>query len=103
VIKTRLASCALALALLAAPLAAEAQPAAKVPRIGYLSNLAGNPHLTEAFVQGLRDLGYVEGRNVVIEYRDAKGKPDRFPALAALLIAPRMQSLFCNFSITRGS
>ncbi len=74
--------------LLAAPLAAEAQQAAKVARIGYLStNLAANPHLHEAFLQGLRDLGYVEGRNVVIEYRDAEGKPERLPALAAELVA----------------
>jgi hypothetical protein len=50
--------------LLAAPLAAEAQHAAKIARIGYLSpNLATSPHLREAFRQGLRDLGYVEGRN----------------------------------------
>jgi putative ABC transport system substrate-binding protein len=41
----------------------------------------------EAFRQGLRDLGYVEGRNVVIEYRDAEGKLERFPALAAALVA----------------
>jgi len=69
-------------------LAAEAQQAAKVARIGYLSlNRAGNPHLHEAFRQGLRDLGYVEGRNVVIEYRDAEGKPERLPALAAELVA----------------
>jgi putative ABC transport system substrate-binding protein len=74
--------------LLVAPLAAEAQQAAKVARIGYLStNLAANPHLPEAFRQGLRDLGYVEGRNVVIEYRDAEGKPERLPALAAELVA----------------
>jgi len=74
--------------LLAAPLAAEAQQAAKVTRIGYLSpNLAASPHLPEAFRQGLRDLGYVEGRNVVIEYRDAEGKPERLPALAAELVA----------------
>jgi putative tryptophan/tyrosine transport system substrate-binding protein len=74
--------------LLAAPLAAEAQEAAKVARIGYLStNLAANPHIQEAFRQGLRDLGYVEGRNVVIEYRDAEGKPERLPALAAELVA----------------
>jgi putative ABC transport system substrate-binding protein len=60
--------------LLTAPLAAEAQPA-KVPRIGYLAvDLAANPQLPEAFRQGLRDLGYVEGRNVVIEYR---GLPQR--------------------------
>ena len=70
------------------PIAAEAQQAAKVARIGYLEgNLAANPHLREAFRQGLRDLGYVEGRNVVIEYRSAEGKFERFPALAAELVA----------------
>jgi putative ABC transport system substrate-binding protein len=74
--------------LVAAPLAAEGQQAGKVPRIGYLAlNPAANPHLYEAFRQGLRDLGYVEGRNVVIEYRDAEGKPERLPALAAELVA----------------
>ena len=68
--------------------AAEAQQAAKVPRIGYLSiNLAGSPHMTEGFRQGLRDLGYVEGRNVLIEFRDAEGKLERLPALAAELVA----------------
>jgi putative ABC transport system substrate-binding protein len=75
-------------ALLAAPLVARAQQAAKVARIGYLShNLAASPHLREAFLQGLRDLGYVEGRNVVIEYRYAEGKPERLPVLAAELVA----------------
>jgi putative ABC transport system substrate-binding protein len=74
--------------LLAAPLAAEAQQAAKVARIGYLSAaLAANPHALEPFLQGLRDLGYVEGRNIVIEYRDAEGKLERLPALAAELVA----------------
>jgi len=74
--------------LLAAPLAAEAQQAAKVPRIGWLgADRAAVPHLQEAFRQGLRDLGYVEGRNLVIEYRDAEGKYDRLPALAAELVA----------------
>jgi putative ABC transport system substrate-binding protein len=74
--------------LLAAPFAAEAQPSAKVSRIGYLAfNLAAVPHLQEAFRQGLRDLGYVEGRNVVIEYRSAEGNPERLPALAAELVA----------------
>jgi putative ABC transport system substrate-binding protein len=74
--------------LLAVPLAAEAQQAAKVARIGYLAtNLAANPRMREAFLQGLRDLGYAEGRNVVIEYRDAEGKLERLPALAAELVA----------------
>jgi ABC-type uncharacterized transport system substrate-binding protein len=74
--------------LLAAPLAAEAQPVGKSARIGYLANnLTANPHLREAFLQGLRDLGYVEGRNVVIEYRSAEGKSERLPALAAELVA----------------
>jgi ABC-type uncharacterized transport system substrate-binding protein len=74
--------------LLSTPLAAGAQQAAKIARIGYLSpNLATSPHLREAFRQGLRDLGYVEGRNLVIEYRDAEGKVERLPALAAELVA----------------
>jgi ABC-type uncharacterized transport system substrate-binding protein len=51
------------------------------------------PRLIEAFRQGLRDLGYVEGRNVVIEYRDAEGKLERLPALAAELVARRVDVL----------
>jgi putative ABC transport system substrate-binding protein len=75
-------------ALLAASLAAEAQQSAKVARIGYLTLYqAAAPRLPEAFRQGLRDLGYVEGRNLVIEYRDADGKLERLPALAAELVA----------------
>src|SRR3982751_4917754 len=76
-------------ALLTAPFIAEAQQAAKVARIGYLAtNPAISPHLHEAFLlQGLRDLGYIEGRNVLIEYREAEGKADRLPALAAQLVA----------------
>ena len=86
--------------LLAAPLAAEAQQAAKIARIGYLSpNLAASPHLPEAFRQGLRDLGYVEGRNLVIEYRDAEGKGiERFPALAAELVALKVDVIFVGGS-----
>jgi putative ABC transport system substrate-binding protein len=73
--------------LLAAPRASEAQQAAKVPRIGNLGDSrSGSAHLLEAFLQGLRDLGYVEGRNFVFENRDSEGKPERFPALAAELV-----------------
>ena len=79
---------ALLLGRLLSPVAAEAQEAAKVARIRYLSaNRAAGLHLQEAFLQGLRDLGYVEGRNLVIEYRDAEGKLDRLSALAAELVA----------------
>src|SRR5262249_61222604 len=91
------------LALGAAPLAAEAQQAAKVARIGYLSSsLASSPHLRDAFLQGLRDLGYVEGRNIVIEYRDAEGKPERAPALAAELVALKVDVILVAGS-TRGT
>ncbi|TAL44365.1 MAG: ABC transporter substrate-binding protein [Salinibacterium sp.] len=79
------------------PLAAEAQQAAKVARIGYLSpNLAASPHLRDAFLQGLRDLGYVEGQNLVIEYRDAEGELERLPALAAELIALKVDVILAE-------
>jgi ABC-type uncharacterized transport system substrate-binding protein len=68
------------------PVAAEAQQAAKVARIGWLTPDRNHPR-EEAFLQGLRDLGYVEGRNVVIEYRSAEGKLERLPALAAELVS----------------
>src|SRR6266481_5782279 len=74
--------------LLATPFAAEAQQATKIARIGYLSiNAVSGRHLTEAFRQGLRDLGYVEGGNVVIEWRDTEGRAERLSALAAELLA----------------
>ena len=75
----------LALGILASPLSADAQPPAKVPRIGYLST--GSPdRRTEAFGQGLRDLGYVEGQNIVVYRRFAQGKPQRLADLAAELV-----------------
>ncbi len=77
------------LALLAAPRAAEAQQSGKVPRVGFLGNstAALEANLVGPFREGLRDLGYEEGRNVVIEYRWAEGKYERFPTLIAELIA----------------
>jgi ABC-type uncharacterized transport system substrate-binding protein len=70
------------------PLGASAQQTAKTPRIGFLaSDLVVNHHLPRAFRQGLHDLGYEEGRNVVIEFRDAEGKLERLPTLAAELVA----------------
>ena len=79
------------------PSAAEAQEAAKTARIGILTiNLATAPHLTEAFLQGLRDLDYVEGRNVAVEYRDAGGKVERLPALAAELVALKVDVIMAG-------
>ena len=74
--------------LLAAPLAAAAQPTGKVYRIGYLA--AGSATVfqlpVEAFREGLRELGWVEGQNIVIDYRFAGGEFDRLPDLAAELV-----------------
>jgi putative tryptophan/tyrosine transport system substrate-binding protein len=77
----------LAISLTLAPLFAEAQQATQIARIGYLGRNPANPGLNAAFLQGLRDLGYVEGRNVAIEYRDPEGKFERLPALAVELVA----------------
>jgi putative ABC transport system substrate-binding protein len=75
------------LGLLAAPLAALAQDA-KVARVGFLAGgRPGDPNpASDAFRQGLRDLGYVEGRNIVLEYRFAEGRIDRHPELVAELV-----------------
>jgi putative tryptophan/tyrosine transport system substrate-binding protein len=77
--------CAMLLALCAS---AAAQQSTKIPRIGFLSasSLSANAARTEAFRQGLRELGYVEGKNIVIDWRSAEGKADRLPALAAELV-----------------
>jgi putative ABC transport system substrate-binding protein len=75
-----LALCSL---LLAPCFAVEAQQAVKIPRIGYLS---GGSRSAKEFRQGLRELGYVEGKNIIIEWRSAEGTVDRLPALAAELV-----------------
>ena len=68
-----------------APLATEGQPAGRVPRIAYLGTRTPSDFGLIAFRQGLRELGWVEGQNLVIEYRFADGRLDRLPALAAEL------------------
>jgi len=77
---------------LAAPLASFAQQPAGVARIGFLGNstAAFEANLVGPFREGLRDLGYVEGRNILIEYRWAEGKYERFPELIAELIALKL-------------
>ena len=78
----------LAVSLALAPLASEAQSARQVWRIGYLgtSSPSLEPNLVNAFRQGLREFGHIEGQDIVIEYRWAEGKYDRFPELAAELV-----------------
>jgi len=77
--------CALLVAL---SFSAEAQQPAKIPRIGYLTgaSLSAISERIDAFRQGLRGFGYVEGKNIIIEWRQAEGKLDRLPALAAELV-----------------
>jgi len=76
----------LSLSLLAAPLAAHAQQPAKVPRIGYLRPNLFSPCRNNTFAEGLRDLGYVEGHTIVIEWRCADGAPEQARALAVELV-----------------
>ena len=85
----------LASGLLAAPLAVEAQQAGRVSRIGLLSSAspsAGADRL-RAFKEGLHALGYVEGRNLIIEYRWAEGRDERLPALAADLVRLKVEMI----------
>src|SRR5439155_22296257 len=84
--------------LLAFSVPIEAQQPTKVPRIGWLTGapLSGNPERREAFRQGLRDLGYVEGKNIVIEWRAADGKRDRYPALLAELLRLKVDVIVCD-------
>jgi len=86
----------LTLSLLAAPLPAEVQPSAKVWRIGYLYPgwFALHTRNREAFVQGLRELGWVEGHNIAIEYRYTEGSYERLPALAAELVRLQVDVIF---------
>ena len=82
----RLAALALVLVLLTTPRAAEAQPA-KIALIGVLSGGSAEPSpLLDAFRQSLRDLGHVEGKTILIEYRFAEAKPERLPMLATELV-----------------
>ena len=78
----------LTLSLLGVPLAAETLPSAKVARIGYLGGTTTREQeaYLETFLEGMRALGYVEGQNLVIEYRGAAGQYERFPDLATELV-----------------
>ena len=94
---TSTVSLVVAISLLVAPLA-HAQPTSKVYRIGYLGSVSAtaNPRALEAFRQGLRELGWVEGQNIVIEYRWAEGKADRLVDLAAELVRLKMDIIIAG-------
>ena len=79
---------ALSAMLIALCFPADAQQPARVPRVGFLSAvpLSNMSARVEALRQGLRELGYIEGKNIVVEWRNAEGKLDRLPALAAELV-----------------
>jgi len=86
----------LIIALLGAGAIAEAQQTKKIPRIGYVSG-SGDPNtpisLDKAFQQGLQDLGYIEGKNILVEYRYAEGNLDRLPGLVAELVQLKVDVL----------
>jgi len=87
----------LALGLLVGPLTAQAQQAGKVYRIGYLtfrSRTCASSSLCIEVRQGLRELGYVEGQNLVIEVGSAEGKPERRPEMAAKLVRLKVDVIF---------
>ena len=106
--KSRIGNLAIALLvmILLWPHLAEAQQPTKVPRIGYVAPLSPTSEATriEAFRQGLRDLGYIEGKNILVEYRYAEGKSDRIPALVGELFQLKVDILVAEgLSATRAA
>src|SRR3989338_10744107 len=86
--------------ILASAQLAEAQQAKKVPRIGYLftgsRSFVPASSTFNAFLQGLHELGYIEGKNIAIEYRYAEGKPNRYPELASELVRLKVDVIFTS-------
>lgn len=91
---------ALGASTLASPLSSLAQPATKIWRVGILGNMSASDPLPEAFMQGLRELGYVEGKNVIIERRFGEGDASRLDALAADLVRQKPDVIFAPNSIS---
>ena len=85
-VRKSVVSFALCTLLFALSVPAQAQQAKKIPRIGFLAVLARALATEQAFLQGLRDLGYIDGQNLTIDYRFAAGNVDRLPELAEELV-----------------
>ena len=100
--KAAVPSILVAVVLLALGVIAEAQQPKKVPRIGYLSasDPATESTRAEAIRLALRELGYIEGQNIAIEYRYAEGKLDRFPELAAELVRLKVDIIVVGGGVT---
>ena len=90
----RLLSTLIALAIISAPLPCAAQQAGRPPRIGVLCSISCQGLAVDAFRRALRELGYVEGRTLVFEYRDAEWKNERLPALAGDLVQSKVDVIF---------
>ena len=102
----RAVACALVAALVAIlilPAVACAEPAARIPRIGILAERSPPDPMLAAFVEGLRDFGYIEGQNIVIERRYGQGAVDKYPALAAELIALNLDVLVVGGAVAAKS
>ncbi|MEO8133901.1 MAG: ABC transporter substrate-binding protein [Betaproteobacteria bacterium] len=82
--------------LLGAPFIADAQQAGKLPVVGVLVNNAAGSVTLDAFTKGLRDLGYVAGKNIIIDIRSADGKPGALPGLAADLVQRGVDTIFAS-------
>jgi putative tryptophan/tyrosine transport system substrate-binding protein len=98
----RLATIAAALVLFSAPLAVEAQQPGKVYRVGVLTNKASDPaeaRLWQAFRSGLRERGWIEGENILIEFRGAEGNSARLPELAADLVRLKVDLIVARSSL----
>jgi hypothetical protein len=81
----------LLLGVLVVPIAGEAQQPGRIHQVGYLSAGSREPWYVDAFLHGMRALGWIEGQNFVVEYRGAEGKNDRRPALAAELVQRKVE------------
>ena len=93
-----------AVGLLAAPFTAQAQQTEKVYRVGFLwDSPTVWPHALEAFRQSLRDLGWIDGRNIIIEFRWAEGRFDRLPSLAEELVRTKVDLIVAPTSIYTGA
>ena len=90
----------LAWGLLAAPLSVVAQPVTKVPRVGVIGDQTPSEPRIDAFRQGLRELGYTEGKNLIVEYRYAHGVVSRFPDLVAEFLRLKVDVLVVGGAAT---